>query len=154
MPHRLFRLLTVLWAGSQWTVGYLVAPVLFATLDRVSAGRVAGRLFYLEAILGVVCGVLLLALGNQMVGRGDMAYRRLRWPLLAMLLCTILGYFAIEPFMNALRTTAEAGGTDVGHSVYAARFGLLHAASSGFYGLESVFALVLVWRLPLVARHL
>ena len=37
MPHRLFRLLAVIWAGSQWTIGYLVAPLLFATVDRVTA---------------------------------------------------------------------------------------------------------------------
>jgi len=154
MPHRLFRLLTLIWAGSQWTIGYLVAPVLFTALDRISAGHVAGRLFYYEAILGGVCGILLLTLGNQMVRRGDMAYRRLRWPLLGMLLCTLIGYFAITPFMTVLRNAAEAHGTDVGHSVYAARFGMLHAASTVFYGLQSLLALILVWRLPLMARHL
>lgn len=154
MPHRLFRLLTLIWAGSQWTIGYLVAPVLFVALDRISAGHVAGRLFYDEAILGSVCGILLLALGNQMVSRGDLSYRRLRWPLLGMLICTVIGYFAIEPFMNVLRTAAEAHGTDVGHSIYAARFGMLHAASTVFYGLQSLFALILVWRLPLAVRNM
>jgi hypothetical protein len=153
MPHRLFRLLAVIWAGSQWTIGYLVAPLLFATVDRVTAGHLAGRLFYAEAILGVVCGVLLLVLGNQMIGRGDSGYRRLRWPLLLMLLCTVLGYFALAPFMNALRTTAEAAGTDVGHTAYAARFGMLHAVSTAFYGIQSLLALVLVWRLPLALRQ-
>jgi len=154
MPHRLFRLLTLIWAGSQWTIGYMVAPVLFAVLDRPSAGQVAERLFYYEAMLGCVCGILLLALGNQMVRRGDMAYRRLRWPLLGMLLCTGFGYFALEPFMHVLRSAAEAHGTDIAHSVYAARFGMLHVAASVFYGLQSLLALVLVWRLPLMARHL
>ena len=154
MPHRLFRLLALIWAGSQWTIGYLVAPVLFMTLDRINAGHVAGRLFYYEAILGCICGILLLTLGNQMVRRGDIAYRRLRWPLLAMLVCTLIGYFALEPLMNVLRSTAEAHGTDVGHSIYAARFGMLHAVSTVFYGLQSVFALILVWRLPMVAQHL
>jgi hypothetical protein len=154
MPHRLFRLLALIWAGSQWTIGYLAAPVLFSMLSRIDAGHVAGRLFYCEAILGCICGILLLTLGNQMVRRGDVGYRRLRWPVLAMLICTLLGYFALEPLMSGLRSSAEAHGTDVGHSVYAARFGLLHAVSTVFYGLQSVFALILVWRLPMVARHL
>ena len=38
MPHRLFRLLTVVWVGSLLTIGYAVAPVLFTSLDRMTAG--------------------------------------------------------------------------------------------------------------------
>jgi Domain of unknown function (DUF4149) len=152
MPHRLFRLLAMTWVGSQLTIGYLVAPVLFNMLERSSAGQVAGRLFYFEALFGAVAGVLLLMLGNQMIRRGDLAYRRLRWPLLAMLACTLIGYFALAPFMSALRSAAELAGTDVGHSVYAARFGLLHGVSSLFYGLESLCGIVVVWRLPFSSR--
>jgi hypothetical protein len=62
MPHRLFRLLTVVWIGSLLTIGYAVAPVLFTSLDRVTAGAVAAQLFRIEGVIGVVCGVLLLAL--------------------------------------------------------------------------------------------
>lgn len=154
MPHRLFRLLAVFWAGSQWTVGYLAAPVLFATVDRISAGHLASRLFFCEAWIGGVCGVLLIALGNTLTHRGEIAYRRLRWLLLAMLACTALGYVALEPFMSTLRNAAEAAGTDVGHSAFAARFGVLHTVSTVFYGIQSVLALILIWRLPLVARQL
>ena len=152
MPHRLFRLLATIWVGSQLTVGYLVAPVLFTTLERGSAGQLAGRMFYLEALLGATIGVLLLALGNYMVRRGDVAYRRLRWPLLGMLLCTLIGYFALAPFMSAALTEAARAGTDIGHSAYAARFGMLHGVSSVLYGLESLFGIVLVWRLPFSSR--
>jgi hypothetical protein len=56
-------LVTTLWAGSLWTVGYLVAPVLFSTLsDRVLAGSIAGSIFRIEAWLSVGCGVVLLAM--------------------------------------------------------------------------------------------
>jgi hypothetical protein len=50
--------------------------------------------------------------------------------------------------MNALRMAALEAGTDVGHSAYAARFGLLHGVSSLFYLVESLLAIALVWRLP------
>ncbi|QCP50216.1 DUF4149 domain-containing protein [Trinickia violacea] len=148
VPHRVFRLLTVIWVGSQLTVGYAVAPTLFAMLDRISAGAVAAQLFRIEAIVGVLCGVLLLALGNLLVRRGATAYRRLRWVLAGMLICVLLGYFALQPFMNALRVAALTAGTDVGHSAYAARFGMLHGVSSLFYLIESLLGLVLVWKLP------
>lgn len=148
MPHRLFRLLTVVWVGSLLTIGYAVAPVLFASLDRISAGAVAAQLFQIQGIIGVVCGVLLLGLANLLVRRGFAAYRRLRWLIAGMLVCVLVGYFALQPFMNAMRVAALEAGSDVGHSVYAARFGILHGVSSLFYLIESVLALMLVWKLP------
>ncbi|WP_042300047.1 DUF4149 domain-containing protein [Paraburkholderia kururiensis] len=148
MPHRVFRLIVVVWVGSLLTIGYAVAPVLFASLDRMTAGSVAAQLFRIEAVIGVVCGVLLLALGNLLVRRGNDMYRRLRWVITGMLVCVLVGYFGLQPFMNALRVAALNAGTDVGHSAYASRFGLLHGVSSLFYLVESLFGLALVWMLP------
>ncbi|WP_090531087.1 DUF4149 domain-containing protein [Paraburkholderia sartisoli] len=148
MPHRVFRLLTVVWVGSLFTTGYAVAPVLFTSLSRMSAGSVAAQLFRIEAVLGAVCGVLLLALGNVLVRRGENAYRRLRWLTAGMLLCVLVGYFALQPFMDAWRMAALEAGTDVGHSAYAARFGILHGVSTLFYVVESLLGLALVWMLP------
>jgi glucan phosphoethanolaminetransferase (alkaline phosphatase superfamily) len=148
MPHRLFRLLTVVWVGSLLTIGYAVAPVLFTSLDRMAAGAVAAQLFRIEGVIGVVCGVLLLALCNVLIRRGGDAYRRLRWLIAGMLICVLVGYFALQPFMNALRIAAQEAGTDVGHSVYASRFGMLHGASSVFYLIESLLGIALVWKLP------
>lgn len=149
MPHRIFRLLTVVWVGSLLTIGYAVAPVLFTSLDRTTAGAVAAQLFRIEGVLGAVCGILLLGLANVVIRRGGNAYRRLRWLVAGMLVCVLVGYFALQPFMNAMRIAAVEAGTDVGHSAYAARFGMLHGVSSLFYLIESLLGLVLVWKLPL-----
>ncbi|MFT4064214.1 DUF4149 domain-containing protein [Paraburkholderia sp.] len=148
MPHRFFRLLTVVWVGSLLTIGYAVAPVLFATLDRMTAGEVAAHLFRIQGVIGVVCGILLLGLANLLVRRGSGAYRRLRWLIAGMLVCVLIGYFALQPFMNAMRVAALEAGSDVGHSVYATRFGILHGVSSLFYLIESLLGLALVWLLP------
>ncbi|WP_027804121.1 DUF4149 domain-containing protein [Paraburkholderia dilworthii] len=151
MPHRIFRLLTVVWVGSLLTIGYAVAPVLFTSLDRTTAGAVAAQLFRIEGVLGAVCGILLLGLANVVIRRGGNAYRRLRWLVAGMLVCVLLGYFALQPFMNAMRVAALEAGTDVGHSAYAARFGMLHGVSSVFYLIESLLGVVLVWKLPVGA---
>ncbi|HDR9869962.1 TPA: DUF4149 domain-containing protein [Burkholderia cenocepacia] len=148
MPHRVFRLLSAVWVGSLLTIGYAVAPVLFKTLERMTAGSVAAQLFRIEAILGVVCGVLLLALSNQQVRRGSSEYRRVRWIVAAMVVCVLVGYFALQPFMNALRVAAMDAGTAIANSPYASRFGMLHGVSSVFYLVESVLGLMLIWRLP------
>ncbi|KVV40325.1 hypothetical protein WK81_20035 [Burkholderia ubonensis] len=148
MPHRVFRLLSAVWVGSLLTIGYAVAPVLFRSLERTTAGSVAAQLFRIEAVLGVVCGVLLLVLSNQQVRRGCDEYRRVRWILAAMVGCVLIGYFALQPFMNALRVAAMDAGTDIANSPYASRFGMLHGVSSLFYLVESVLGLMLIWRLP------
>ncbi|WP_233802506.1 DUF4149 domain-containing protein [Paraburkholderia sp. HP33-1] len=148
MPHRLFRLLTAVWVGSLLTIGYAVAPVLFTTLDRMTAGSVAAQLFRIQGVIGVVCGILLIGLANLLVRRGSGAYRRLRWLLAGMLVCVLVGYFALQPFMNAMRAAALEAGSDVGHSVYATRFGILHGVSSLFYLIESLLGIALVWLLP------
>ncbi|KVL85661.1 DUF4149 domain-containing protein [Burkholderia stagnalis] len=148
MPHRVFRLLSAVWVGSLLTIGYAVAPVLFNSLERMTAGSVAAQLFRIEAILGAVCGVLLLVLSNQQVRRGCDEYRRVRWILAAMVGCVLVGYFALQPFMNALRMAAMEAGTDIAHSAYASRFGMLHGVSSLFYLVESVLGLMLIWKMP------
>jgi len=148
MPHRIFRLLTVVWVGSLLTIGYAVAPVLFASLDRITAGSVAAQLFRIEGVIGVVCGVLLLALCNVLIRRDEVVYKRLRWLVAGMLICLLVGYFALQPFMNAMRVAALEAGTDLAHSAYAARFGMLHGVSSVFYLIESLLGIALVWKLP------
>jgi len=150
VPHRLFGLLAMLWVGSQLTIGYAVAPVLFASLDRTQAGAIAAQLFRIEGILGAVCGVLLLVLSNVLARRGAVNYRRSRWLLAGMLLCVLIGYFALQPFMNAMRVEAMNAGVDIANSPYASRFGMLHGVSSVFYLVESLLGIALVWMLPAV----
>ncbi len=145
---RVFRFLSTVWVGSLLTIGYAVAPVLFTTLDRVAAGNVAAKLFRIEGLIGLVCGVLMLLVAQSRVRDGDTSYRRARALVGAMLLCVLAGYFAIEPFMDSIRLAAQAAGTDVAHSADAARFGMLHGVSSLFYLVESVLGLWLVWILP------
>ncbi|MCP3017927.1 DUF4149 domain-containing protein [Cupriavidus basilensis] len=147
LPHRIFLLLTVVWAGSLWTVGYMVAPTLFSVLpSRETAGLIAGQLFRTEAILGVVVGVLQLALCNLMIRRGAGRYRGLRWLVLGMLLCVLAGYFGIQPFMENLKEKATVLGMGVSESPYKGQFGMLHGVSSVFYLVHSLLALVTVWR--------
>lgn len=138
-------LVATLWAGSLWTVGYLVAPTLFATLsDRVLAGTVAASMFRSEAWLSIACALLMLAL---LQGASIEAGRRrgLCWIATAMLACTLVIHLGLQPMMAALRETAGAAG--VLESAARARFGMLHGVSSVFYLLQSVLAGLLIVRL-------
>jgi hypothetical protein len=141
---RIRLLIATLWAGSLWTVGYLVAPTLFATLDdKMLAGTIAGRLFRVEAWLSVLCAVALVLLVRFLMNdEARRAGRQLTWLAIAMLGCTLIGYFGLQPFMAALRESAGLGG--VMNSEAKMQFGLLHGVSSGFYLAQSLLAVVLV----------
>ncbi len=141
---RLRLLLATLWAGSLWTVGYVAAPTFFATLpDRMLAGTVAGNLFRVEAWLSMACGVLLLAL---IAFARELPQRRtLLWLAAAMLVCTLVGYFGIQPWMAELK--AAAGPEGVMEGATRARFGMLHGVASVIYLVQSVLAVGLVLKI-------
>lgn len=152
------RVVVTVWAGSLWTVGYLVAPVLFATLpDRSLAGTIAGHMFRTETWLSIVCGLMVLMLlgwpgrdadsaGNDQVAQEWQRTRKLLMGVtLAMLACTLIGYVGLQPAIAAIRDAAGPGGLQ--DAALRERFGLLHGLSSGLYLLQSLLALLLVWKM-------
>jgi hypothetical protein len=148
MAHRLFRIVAMVWVGSLLALGYIAAPVLFSMLDPSVAGSVGAQLFRIEAIIGVACGIVLLLMANRLIRGGFDDYKRTRWVIAAMLICVLIGYFALAPFMNAILVAARASGVELANSPDASRFGMLHGISTAFYVVESVLGLMLFWRLP------
>lgn len=139
------RLLVVtVWVGSLWTIGYVVAPTLFTTLDdRILAGTIAGRLFRVEAWISVACAIILLILVRAFSSDiGENQRRTCIWLLFAMLACTLLGYFGLQPFMAALREASGPAG--VMDSDMKMKFGLLHGAASALYLIQSLLGVALL----------
>ncbi|GGI54456.1 DUF4149 domain-containing protein [Oxalicibacterium solurbis] len=145
MLTRCRLLIAVLWVGALWTVGFIVAPTLFATLaDKALAGTIAGSLFRVMAWMSIVCAVLLLVLRKNM----DAGHARAAlWLILGMVACTLVGYFALQPQMAELRLILH-GAVDAGQLADAKKqFGILHAVSTGFYLVQSILGALLVLRM-------
>ncbi len=139
---RLRVLLVTFWVGSMWTVGYVVAPLLFATLtDRAQAGTLAGLFFKAEAWISLICGASLLAI---LWTERENPTRVLQIKLVAgMILCTVIGYFGLQPYMAELRAiAAQSGG--IMDDAMRTRFGMLHGVASAIYLIQSVLAMALV----------
>lgn len=182
--QRLNDLLLTVWVGGMLMIGYVVAPVLFTTLDdRATAALVAGKLFSITAEIGLYCGSLLLLmlmvpdrrrqrlgpllvlwLVLELAGRAgglSLAYialvylvilvallvmqvptgyaRRWQfWVLVAMLICTAIGYFYLTPGIEAMRQSGEAARASDA-------FKLMHRSASILYLLTSLGGLALVW---------
>lgn len=128
------RVLLALWVGALWTVGFMVAPVLFAELDRHTAGSIAGILFHYVNLAGLVIGGFLL-LRNRLSARATAPALLLA----LMLLLILINEFGFAPEIAALRATGFAEG-----SSQARRFGLLHAAASVLYLVNALFGLTLL----------
>lgn len=137
--------LLVLWIGGLWVIGYVAAPVLFASLDdKQLAGVLAGRLFDWMAWIGIGAAGFLLV--HRLATEGAAALRSLFfWVVTLMLLLTLAGHFGIQPIMQALKDQAMPQA--VMESVFADRFARWHGISSILYLVQSVLGLFLVWRL-------
>ena len=121
-----------LWVGSLWVTGFMVAPVLFASLDdRSLAGTLAGELFGITAWLGLACGAVLL-LANRLRSAG-VGWRA--WVVAAMLALVCIGQFVLTPMIAELRMAGMAG---------TPRFGQLHGLASLLFVVTAVLGLSLV----------
>ena len=137
---RLRRLLPALWGGLLLAIALVAAPSAFAVLPQHDAGRVVARLFAIEAEVSIALAMLLFLIERRRAsaaaeaGQGSVISAPMLL-LLGTLVCTVAGYFALLPLLEAAR-----GGQ--GRWSFAA----LHGVSLGFYGLKTVLVLALAWR--------
>ena len=138
----------VLWIGGIWAIGYVAAPVLFASEgDKELAGMLAGKLFVLMAWIGIAAASYLLI--YRIARDGGAALKTLFfWAVAVMLALILTGLFGIQPIMQSLKDQAMPHA--VMQSVFADRFARWHGISSILYLLQSALGLLLVWRSGLV----
>jgi Domain of unknown function (DUF4149) len=123
-----FRVLSVLWAGSLWSVGLWVTPILFAVeSDHHLAGVLAGRIFSIETYVGIAVGVFAVLLPGR---------TKFVWGYIAAVLLAV-NEWALRPVM----VVARAHGSAVGLT-----FGAWHGVSAVIYLLACLALLVLVWK--------
>ena len=98
--------LLVLWIGGMWAIGYVAAPVLFASLDdKQLAGNLAGRLFELGAWIGLAAASYLLL--YRLIRDGGSALKTLFFWIVALMLgLTAASHFGIAPIMQSLKDQA------------------------------------------------
>jgi hypothetical protein len=142
IAEALYQIAIVAWVGGLWAIGYLAAPVLFASLgDRQLAGIVAGKLFSLVGWIGLGCAAYI---GIYLIFRWRaQAFRRsVFWVTLAMGVMVAVGHFGLQPLLAQLKP--EAWPRDVMESVLRDRFVAWHGVSSILYLMQSVLGLWLV----------
>ncbi len=134
-------ILQTLWIGGLWVIGYVVTPILFASLgDRRLAGELAGHMFSAINYIGLACGTLLLAFA--LLASGKTWLKNLRViALFLMLGLVVVSAFVLQPMMQELKQLGILPGSEA-----AAQFGRLHGVSSVLYLLISLLGLFLLLR--------
>jgi hypothetical protein len=129
-------LLAGLWAGVLLTIALIATPAPFAVLGAADAGKVVARIFAQEAYLSLVAAMLLYFIERRRTAGVERPFTVNVGLLLGTLFCTVAGYFAIQPMLEAARA---------GQGPWS--FGALHAASVAFFGVKGILVLILAWRL-------
>lgn len=142
VAEALHALAVTLWAGSLWTIGLLVLPVLIATPvahDALLAAQ--GRLLTVGAVLALGCGAYLL-LFRLVRFRGQALRQSFFWIALVLLLLVLARHYFPGDLLHALR------GQDVAHRMLSMalreRVATWFGLPSAIYLLECVLALPLV----------
>lgn len=139
---RLAAVLAGAWAGTVAAIAFVGAPLAFSTLVRADAGRLAARLFAVDAAIGLVAGAVLLVVVPRLPPRGASgAVPSTRYGLdlglvLAALACVVVGHYGLQPWFEAARS---GGGP--------ASFAALHRASAAFVVVKLAAVVALAWRL-------
>jgi len=131
-----------LWAGGLWTVGYLVAPLLFRVApDRQIAGTLAGTLFTAMAFVGLGCAAYVLVYRLGRAGLGALR-QGLFWVIVLMVILTVAGQFGVQPILAGLKEQALP--REVMESVLRDRFIAWHGVASILYVMQSLLAVAMV----------
>jgi hypothetical protein len=141
LPMRLGGWLAGIWAGILLCVAFIAAPAPFAMLAGADAGRVVARIFAQEAYLSLAFALVLYLIVRRQAhvaaaaGKGSVVSANVLL-VLGTLFCTVAGYFALQPMLEAARA---------GQGRFS--FGALHGASMVFFALKGLLVLGLAWRL-------
>lgn len=134
------RLIPGIWAGVLLCIALIATPAPFAALAVHDAGRVVARIFANEATLSVVLAVVLLLLEKRVAAASGISRFSTNMLLaLGALFCTVAGYYALQPMMEAARAGQGA-----------LSFGQLHAISLVLFGVKLLLVLALAVR---ATRH-
>jgi vacuolar-type H+-ATPase subunit I/STV1 len=154
-PAAVRLLLAALWAGAIWAVSYLAAPSAFAVLDSTRAGDVVGVMLSRLGWLAIVAAGL-LTIVVQRSSDLDAGGRRARVRRVgAMLVCSLLVQFGLQPWMASIREAAGPAGVRASNQW--GTFAALHGVSQVLYLLESILGAILVvsvgWAPVPTTRH-
>jgi len=142
--HQFSKIAMTFWIGGSLMSALVLFPILFKTLDPVTASEIVGQLLNLLAYIGIVC--LLIALIEVIINHKLALIKTKRfWYIIAMDSILIVNHFAIFPMVYRLGQhisevahqilSVQANVFDFWHSLSAVTF-ILSCILGVFYLIE------------------
>ncbi|MCX8514517.1 MAG: DUF4149 domain-containing protein [Burkholderiales bacterium] len=100
--HQFSKIAMTFWLGGTWMSGLIFFPILFKTLDQISASEIVGQILNIQAYIGIIC--LIIALIEVIINHKFSLFATKRfWYILSMFSILIINYFAIFPIISNLK---------------------------------------------------
>ena len=100
--HQFSKIAMTFWLGGTWMAGIVIFPVLFKTLDQITASELVSQILNIQSYIGIIC--LIIAFIEVIVNHklGLLATKRF-WYIISMFSILVVEYFAIFPMISALK---------------------------------------------------
>lgn len=138
---QLTKLATCFWAGGTITIGSIIIPLLFKTLDQITAATITGQILNINAYTGMVACIFIII---GLIIKHQLYFFKSRkfWYALSSEAILTVNYFGIFPIIANLRTKLA----DIAHHVIQTTpsFNFWHSLSSGLFVLTGLLAILIV----------
>ena len=147
LPFLLIRILAYLMAGTIFiqALGCLAAYLLM--IDSQAAGMLAHLLMQNLSYYFLGCTFMILSLSNLLIKRGISQLKRVRWPLLILVVSVATASFLLIPRIDHLRETALEDGMPVMLSPFANYFVILNSIVFLLLCAQIFCGALVAWRL-------
>lgn len=149
MYQRVLALLSSIWLGLHLGLGYIAAPLLFAHLDKVQAGTIAGELFHIVHLSGIVIWCMVWKQYHRQTAYLDFHTPKIKKWLQLLILLLIINEALVSPIIQALKTNE----THWLHTLLGGDFAMWHGVSSIIYLIIGILAIILLWRFLRLKLH-
>ena len=105
--HQLSKIAMTFWLGGTWMAGIVIFPILFKTLDQITASELVKQILNMQSYIGIIC--LIIAFIEVIVNHkfALLATKRF-WYIISMFTILVVEYFAIFPMIYNLRERISA----------------------------------------------
>ncbi len=139
--EQLTKLTVCIWAGGTLTIGAIIIPLLFKSLDQITAATITGQILNINAYTGMIACIFTMLTLITKHRLHFLKSRKFCYALAAEIML-VINYFGIFPIIVNLRTKLA----DIAHHVIQTtpNFNFWHSLSSGLFVLTGLLAILIV----------
>lgn len=138
--YQFSKISITLYLGGIWTIGIVVLPLLFHTLDPITASELTSQILNITAYIGIIA--LIINLIDVIKNHKFALFKTKKfWYIIVMSSILIVNYFAIFPIVYNLRHKLSI----IAHQVIASQnniFDFWHSLSAIFFIINCIIGIL------------